>query len=705
MVHCEYPNPENPDPATFPAMQWSTNYGRLASQTLFTLFFSGNTFAPKAIIDDQNIQDYLQGHFIKAFGELADRIRDAGNLFEECVIGWDSMNEPNEGFCGYEDLNLVSTEQGSTLKKGSFPTPAQSLKLGMGQAQTVENWHFGAMGPKKDGTVTIDPKGVLMWADPSTEVDGVHPKWGWKRGSQWQLGTCLWAQHGIWDIESGYMLRPDYFRFAPEDDLEFIKDFWKPHWQAYAKRIRQSHPEAILFVQPPVFAMPPTIEEEDLKGRCCYSAHYYDGLTLITRHWNWFNADALGLLRGKYKTVLQAVKIGESAIRKSLQQQLGILKDDALTIGSTSSSYPTVIGEIGTPFDMDGKRSYGWTDNGKYRGDYSNQQKALDASLNAADGPNALNWTVWTYCPDHEHAWGDGWNMEDLSLWSQDDMKPKVKAISAFGVGDDSSAGLLHSKSGSEITAVNTPIIPSPSAKSTLSLSTLPNGITSLEDENQKIDVTNWGSPYEFLTDGARAVRAFCRPWPTHVIGLPKDIQFNISKAEFKLTVLVRPEDALRARDDLSLSSAGLDKEEEMATNIYVPLIHYAHDKYVPESQDQDENGRPKSSEVISDTPGGSRNVSTINLSALLPHVIASDLIPSNVLDISVHVSEGRWEADGQSVKWWYPVPKEGEGDKEYTIEIKRNGGVIKNEVDESALGTLGGWYDTFCPPEGCCIM
>ena len=63
-------------------MIWSTNYGRLAIQTLFTLFFAGAHFAPKCVIDGVNIQEYLQSHYIKAFGQLADRIRDARDLME-----------------------------------------------------------------------------------------------------------------------------------------------------------------------------------------------------------------------------------------------------------------------------------------------------------------------------------------------------------------------------------------------------------------------------------------------------------------------------------------------------------------------------------------------------------------------------------------------------------------------------------------------
>lgn len=691
IVHAEYPQPTSPKPAELPAMIWSTNYGRLASQTLFTLFFAGRKYAPKCIIDGQNIQDYLQSHYIAAFGVLADHIRDAGDLLDECVIGWDSMNEPYEGFCGYGDLNTVPQKQTSTLKKGTHPTPAQSFRLGMGQAQTVEKWKFGSMGPSRDGAETVDPHGVSVWAKPESEPDGVHPHWGWKRDPQWQLGTCIWALHGVWDVESGEILLPTYFTTHESDHTTyFIKTHWLEHWQAFATRIRQSHPEAILFVAPPVFAQPPSISDDQLKGRCCYSAHYYDGLTLVSRHWNWFNADALGLLRGKYSSTLPAVRIGESAIRKCIQEQLGMLKDDAPILGP----YPTIIGEIGIPYDMDGKRAYGYTDDGKYKGDYSSQQKALDASLNAADGPNALNYTIWNYCPDNSHMWGDGWNMEDLSLWSPDDLRsrdgPKME------LSDASSALLLKKGQGHSVVTKS-------AATSSLSLTTVATGSA---DETlrggEPVSFSRWENAFDFLTDGARAVKAFCRPYPIAVIGRPKDIQFDIAKAEFKLTVVVNPDDA----PDIKRLGDDWDK---VATEIYVPLVHYASDKLVARFVEQtcDSPSTPIGDGALSKEPSpfASRDVSTVDLLNVGSSTSASDNLTSPAaisLALDVEVSAGRWEVEGQTLRWWYLAPGEGEPEREYTITIRRSGGAIKTLEEAQSFRSF---WDCGSLLDSCCVM
>ncbi|TFK63854.1 glycoside hydrolase [Pluteus cervinus] len=517
LLHNEYPTPSSPSPSSFPGMIWSTNYGRLLSQTLFTLFFAGRDFAPKCIINNTNIQDFLQSHFLSAFGRLAERIRDVGGLQDECVIGWDSMNEPFEGLVGWKDLNKIPNGQGSTLKKGSVPTPAQSLRLGMGIPQTCEVWDFGAFGPTKKGTVTIDPNGSTLWANKEflgEDDNGFNERWGWTRDPTWEVGRCIWANHGVWDIETGYILRPDYFRYAPAPapsssptssspapppssspppgtEIEFIHDYWTPHFLSYLSLIRSFHPESILFLQPPVFAPPPSnIPLTALAGRCVYSPHYYDGLTLITKHWNWFNADALGVLRGKYGSPMLAVKIGEKSIRRSVREQLGLLKEDVVILrdaphaeSSSSSShpatsriptpahkneYPTVIGEIGIPYDMDSKRSYGYTNNGKFRGDYEKQERAMDCSLNAADGGVGVGYTIWTYVAGDEYEggdgweWGDGWNGEDLSLWNVDDQRwaewrfgvDEVDSASSSGGPTTGTAVTTTSRTGRNVFAV-----------------------------------------------------------------------------------------------------------------------------------------------------------------------------------------------------------------------------------------------------------
>ncbi|VDB96887.1 unnamed protein product, partial [Peniophora sp. CBMAI 1063] len=596
VIHSEYPLAHAPDPASIPAMTWSTNYGRLAIQTLFTFFFAGKTYAPLCIIDGVNIQDYLQSHYISAMGALADRIKEtAPELLDACVIGWDSMNEPAEGFVGTPDLNVLPTQQGSVLKKGPTPTPAQGLRLGMGQAQTVEHWTFGTFGPSKDGTVTIDPKGMKAWLDPSTEVDGKHPRYGWTRDAGWELGTCVWAQHGVWDIATGYVLKPAYFAHSG-----FISSYWRPHWESYARRIRQSHPEAILFIAPPVFAQPPELDEGDLKGRAVYSTHYYDGLTLVSRKWNFFNADALGLLRGKYKHMLQAVVLGEPAIRRSLRSQLGILKSDAEIIGG----YPTMIGEIGIPYDMDDRAAY---QDGKRRGDYRNQRRALDASLNACDGSNALSYSIWTYCPDNSHKWGDGWNMEDLSLWSADDLRDGGAVYAGAG-GDKSSAALLQRGAAPSMRA-------GPMPGSQLSLATVPG--TNGEGAMPMAKGTMTAPSFDFLTDGARAVRAFARPYPMATVGAATSIEFDCDKSEFRLTVRVTSEDACSE-----------------PTVVYLPAVHYAADAAVGSQLVQSADAEDASAS------GGQSRASS-----------SSETLPGDegemALAVEVEVSEGKWEVDG----------------------------------------------------------
>ena len=292
VIECEWPSPKSPAPETFPKMIWASNYARLACQTLFTLFFAGRDFAPLCVIDGENIQDWLTRHFLVAFQALAERIHAAGDLEDVCVIGWDSMNEPNPGLLSTDDITQHSKE--SVLRVGPTPTALQAMRLGMGERVEVDNWRFGPVGPKRDGSVVIDPQGRKAWLGPEDEPDGVSP-WGWRRDPQWQLGTCVWALHGVWDPATDTALRRDYFVKPPgaskrrwsgsASKIDFGQDYWLPHFHLYARMVRSVHKDAILFAHSPVFHVPPRITGPEVEGRAVFSTHWYDGLTLITKHW------------------------------------------------------------------------------------------------------------------------------------------------------------------------------------------------------------------------------------------------------------------------------------------------------------------------------------------------------------------------------------------------------------------------------------
>ncbi|KAJ3038777.1 hypothetical protein HDV00_000353 [Rhizophlyctis rosea] len=52
---------------------WPTNYQKLASATMFTLFFGGDIFAPRATYNGEPVQQFLQRHFCACFQHLATR--------------------------------------------------------------------------------------------------------------------------------------------------------------------------------------------------------------------------------------------------------------------------------------------------------------------------------------------------------------------------------------------------------------------------------------------------------------------------------------------------------------------------------------------------------------------------------------------------------------------------------------------------------
>ncbi|KAE8821898.1 hypothetical protein HRS9139_10577, partial [Pyrenophora teres f. teres] len=233
-------------------MIWTTNYTRLACQVMWTIFFGGRDFAPKAIIDGKNIQDYLQEHYLGACEHLAKRIRDAGDL-------WHDQS--------YQDITQIPSEQ--KLQKGTSPTAWQAILTGSGRACEISTWDFGGLGPYKSGSVLVDPEGTMAWL--SKDYDDT--KYGWKRdpGGDWAKGL-LWSRP-----KNGAKIDYEYF----------TNHYWLPHYRAYSKMVKSIFPDSLMFFQPPVLEIPPTIKgTEDDDPNIIFSPHFYDGITLITKKWN-----------------------------------------------------------------------------------------------------------------------------------------------------------------------------------------------------------------------------------------------------------------------------------------------------------------------------------------------------------------------------------------------------------------------------------
>lgn len=522
-----------PEPEKFPKMIWATNYTRLVCQVMFTLFFGGRDFAPKAIIDGKNIQDYLQDHFIAACRHLAKRIHEAGDLEYDPIVGWESLNEPNRGLISYQDLTVIPTEQ--KLQKGTSPTAWQAILTGSGRACEITTWEFGGMGPYKSGTALIDPEGRSAWL--SSDYYDSH--YGWKRDPQWKLAECLWAQHGIWDPSTDTILKKDYFAKNPRNgdkiDYEyFTNHYYMPHYRKYSSMIKSVFPDSLMFCQPPVLEIPPSIKDtEDDDPNMIFAPHFYDGITLLTKKWNrvW-NIDVFGVLRGKYLTPAFAIKIGETAIRNCFAHQLAAIRQEGIDY---MGIHPCVFTEIGIPYDMDDKHAY-------KTGDYSSQIAAMDANHFAVEASKVNGFTLWTYVAVNNHYWGDEWNGEDLSIYSVDDRPLPMSALS----GHESCASFDTT---------------SPSYSQAQSSETLNINPANLRKTLYAESMASHGSREPSSDPDAqsfRAAQAYVRPTPIATHGNVLSFGFDLRNCTFTLYL-----------------SAPSSTKEDAPTMVYLPEFHF----------------------------------------------------------------------------------------------------------------------------------
>lgn len=540
IVHNNFINPKTgkDNHQKYPKMVWATNYYKLACQTMFTLFFGGKYFAPKCIINNMNIQDYLQEKHMDAILTFYARMQEkAPELFENnCIIGLESMNEPSHGYIGTMDLGEI--EKDRQLRIGSTPTAFQSFMLGEGKNTTIDEYEISIFGPSKSGTKNVNCKGESAWLSKK-ERDTIDAKYGWVRDKNWVPETCIWKIHGVWKTTTAgsTLVKPDYFSKIEEtgtkiDETYFINNFFPEYFNKLHEKFRKIDSESFILLQPPVFKEPPHLSNLNIiSDKTICACHFYDGLSLMFKTWNkFFNVDTFGVVRGNYSNPVFSVVLGESSIRKSFRNQLKLMKEEVK--GILGKNVPVFFTEIGMPFDMDNKKAYKF-------GDYISQTKAMDAISYALEGNN-LSFSLWCYCSNNSHKWGDNWNNEDFSIFSSEDSKESTPVPIKS----------LSSKSRS----------PSPSFRSS---SNTPDFITMSNFDDILSPPTPTLEALDF--SGLRALDALLRPFPIKIHGKFRYAEFNLEDKFYKLKIHAK--------------ASSNSQSTKRATYIFLPSYHFLINK------------------------------------------------------------------------------------------------------------------------------
>ena len=255
------------------------------------------------------------------------------------------------------------------------------MLLGSGFQQEIDVYRLGWFGFVKSGKHLINSQHSSIWLEGREDI---------------------WKQHGVWNIApdgSPVVLRDDYFSRVDGHEVHFNQDYFKPFANRFAREIRSIDPDAVIFLEE-IPNQTDLIWNEADADNVVSAAHWYDNVTLIKKSFlNWFTID------------VQAMKpvFGKKAVRKNFANQVA----NTIRHGLVKMNHiPTVIGEVGIPFDLHNQKAY-------RTGDDRDQVETLDTTMYALES-NFANFTLWNYTADNTNLHGDQWNDEDLSIFSCD---------------------------------------------------------------------------------------------------------------------------------------------------------------------------------------------------------------------------------------------------------------------------------------------
>ncbi|MCC6275148.1 MAG: cellulase family glycosylhydrolase [Leptospiraceae bacterium] len=360
----------------YPKMVWPLNYQKYPTATMFTLFFGGKIFAPNLKIENRNVQDYLQDHYIQSIVRLAKKLSKFKN-----VVGFDSLNEPHPGFIARKNLGEFG---GVGFGMQTASTPFQEMYMSEGMSSNVyTRLMFGTLGiPFKK--ISLNSKRVSIWRERN---------------------GCIWRKHGVWELDPNgapMLLKPDYFYKVNGKKVEFFDDFMKPFILKFKTAVQKSQKGFFVFIESDPSKLELNWSERDKPGYApvVNATHWYNIVLLYTKkYFDWIGVH----------TFREKLAFGKNKTNEVYSDSIRMIREMSK---KSMMNCPTVIGETGVPMDLNNRIAF-------TKRDYSLHEKALDDILNAVD-KNLVNVTLWNYTPDNTHSLGDRWNEEDLSIYSID---------------------------------------------------------------------------------------------------------------------------------------------------------------------------------------------------------------------------------------------------------------------------------------------
>lgn len=348
---------------SYPTMVWSSNYRLPANGVMWSLFWGGRFFTPDFEVEGENIQDFLQNRYLGAMNAVAARVKHLPN-----VIGFDTLNEPGYGWyttpLNYRHLKRTD-ERPFHPPDGPALSPMDQLGILAGKPTTVPVIKRSEVV----GERVMNPDGVRVWT-----------------------GEDPFEKH----------LREDLFTHAGGHELGLSENAYGPFFQRVAETIRAHNPDWAVFAEMDPWAstsrrgFPETLPE-----RTVNASHWYDARLLHTKDYD-ARADPM-----------------ETAAR--YVRQLDYFRRESETFDGGA---PTLIGEFGIPYDLDGGEAYQAWGRGERSGVWAKHEAALTAMYDAMDQLQ-LHSTHWNYTASNGNDLriGDRWNQEDLSIFSADQME------------------------------------------------------------------------------------------------------------------------------------------------------------------------------------------------------------------------------------------------------------------------------------------